>query len=148
VQLRSDRRYPIDAPRGEVWSTLERVGDYRRWWPWLAAFDGAHLATGERWHCTVAPPLPYTVRFEIALVEVVDGELVRAEITGDIAGRAEVRLVDRGEHSELQLHSELTAVRGVLRLVGRLARPIATRGHDRVLAAGARQFRAAVGRSG
>jgi uncharacterized protein YndB with AHSA1/START domain len=148
VQLRSERRYPIEAGREVVWAALARVDEYRRWWPWLAAFDGEELATGARWRCAVKPPLPYTVRFQIDLVEVVDGEVVRAEIAGDIEGRAEVRVVDRGAHSELHLRSELAAVRGVPRIVGSLARPLAVRGHDWVLDTGARQFRAAIRAAG
>jgi Polyketide cyclase / dehydrase and lipid transport len=144
VELRSERHYSIDAPRGAVWAALTRVGEYEQWWPWLAAFDGGRLAPGERWRCAVKPPLPYTVRFEIHLVEVVDGHVARAEIGGDIAGRAEVIVVDRGDRSELQLRSELVAVRGMPRLLARWARPIAVRGHDWVLDAGADQFRAAL----
>ena len=54
-----------------VWRALEGVEDYQRWWPWLRRFDAGPLVTGEHWTCAARPPVPYVVRFHLALDDVV-----------------------------------------------------------------------------
>ena len=70
VRVRSDRWYDVPARRDDVWDAFARPGRFREWWPWLVAFDGDELAQGRRWACTVAPPLPYRVRFTLDLTPV------------------------------------------------------------------------------
>ena len=116
-----------------MWATLEQVERYRSWWPWLRSFDGRALAAGERWACSVQPPLPYRVRFTIELVEVVEADHVTASIGGDVAGTARIDLVPRGTGTELQLTAELRAATRWLGQVERWAHPVARFGHDRII---------------
>src|SRR5690606_25823081 len=111
VTVRSDRRYTFDADREVVWAALTRVDEYRSWWPWLRRFDGTSFTVGERWRCAVKSPLPYTMRFEIHLTEVIDGERAGAELTGDLDGWAELDLTDDGDGCRLRLVSDLAASR-------------------------------------
>jgi uncharacterized protein YndB with AHSA1/START domain len=141
VDIRSDRRYQFDVERASVWAIITCPERYRQWWPWLHEFDGSALSEGERWRCGVKPPLPYTLRFEVILTEVVDNNVVRARIEGDITGWAQLTASDHDSGCELRLTSELSPASGTLRLVARIARPVATFGHDWVLDTGARQFR-------
>lgn len=145
MEIRSDRRFPFDVGRGAVWSAVTRIDRYREWWPWLERFEGAAFETGQRWRCRVKPPVPYALEFEVVLVEVVGAERVRAHIEGDIEGWAELTAADGTDasSSEYRLVSELSPANGLLRVVARLARPIAHFGHDWVLDTGVRQFRAA-----
>ena len=145
--IHSDRRYRFDQPGADVWDALTRVEHYRDWWPWLREFDGVGFAAGQRWHCIVKPPLPYALRFEIALTEVVAPQRARAELAGDIAGVAEITVDDATGGSVLTLVSDLTGKSGVVGLVDRLARPLASFGHDWVIDNGIRQFRARAMRS-
>ena len=140
--IHSDRHYRFDQPRAVVWRTLAGVDRYREWWPWLREFDGVELAAGAHWHCLVKPPLPYSLRFEIALTEVDAPQRVQAELTGDIAGSAEIILDEVANGSALRFVSDLTGSSGLVGLVDRLARPLASFGHDWVLDNGIRQFRA------
>lgn len=117
------------------------MSSYRRWWPWLVRFDGTALAAGERWRCTVQPPLPYTLRFAVVLRGVSPGESVAADVEGDIVGTARVELATDGDHTAVRLVSALAPANRVLRQVARVARPVARFGHDWVLDTGARQFR-------
>ena len=144
VDIRSDRRFGFDVGHASVWSAIGRVDRYQEWWPWLHRFDGDALREGDRWHCVVKPPLPYRLRFDVILVEVVDRDVVRARVGGDITGSARLDVIDRGPCSELRLRSELVPVDRTLRLIARVARPVATFGHDWVLDTGVRQFRAAL----
>lgn len=151
--LRSDRSFRFDRPRAEMWDAFTEVGRYRRWWPWLADFDGTSFAEGERWSCEVSPPLPYRLTFSVTLTEVVPTEFVRAEVDGDIEGWAELSAVDApGKVAaeapaadelgcELRLRSALSPHNPVLKVVTLSARPVARFGHDWVLDSGVRQFR-------
>lgn len=141
MDIRSDRRFQFDVERASVWAAITRIDLYREWWPWLHEFDGSTFSEGAKWRCVVKPPLPYSLRFDITLVEVVDHDLVRARIEGDINGWAQLTAIDHGVGSQFRLLSELGPASSALRLVARVARPVATFGHDWVLDNGARQFR-------
>lgn len=131
--MRSERRTPLGADPDVVWRALEQVDRYRAWWPWLRAFDGRSLATGQRWSCSVQPPLPYRVRFTIDLVEVVAASHVRATVGGDVAGVARLDLVPTATGTDLLLTAELSAANRWLRHVERWAHPVARFGHDRII---------------
>jgi uncharacterized protein YndB with AHSA1/START domain len=149
VRVRSDRWYEVPAGRDEVWDAFARPGRFREWWPWLVAFDGRDLAEGRRWDCTVAPPLPYRVRFTLHLTLVEAPHAVEAAVDGDVVGAARLELTDAGAGSRIHLVSDLAPGNAALRAFATLARPVVRRGHDWVLDTGARQFvDRAVGPSG
>lgn len=144
MEIRSDHSHHIDRTVDEVWETLQRVDDYRRWWPWLRRLDAEAVRTGEVWACTVQPPLPYTLRFEIVLLDVVEGDdtyEVDATVDGDIAGSAHLSLAPVDGGSEVALTSVLRPANGPLRLVATFTPWIARFGHDRIIDAGIEQFR-------
>ncbi len=141
VDVRSDRRFRFDAERAVVWAAVARVDRYQEWWPWLHDFDGAAMREGERWRCVIRPPLPYQLRFDVVLVEVIEHRRVSARLDGDITGWAQLTAVDRGAGCELRLQSALSPANRTLRLVASVARPVVTFGHDWVLDTGAREFR-------
>jgi hypothetical protein len=141
VDVRSDRRFRFDAERSVVWAAVARVDRYQDWWPWLRDFDGAALREGERWSCVIRAPLPYSLRFDVVLVEVVERRLVRARVDGDITGWARLTAVDREPGCEVRLMSALRPANTTLRLLARVARPVVTFGHDWVLDTGASAFR-------
>lgn len=146
MEISSDRTYRFPVTPEALWAGIGEVGRYRRWWPWLRSFDGQVMREGQVWSCVVQPPLPYVVRFELTLDEVVEPSFVRATAVGDITGTAtlEIRHVEGG--SELRLRSSLAPRSDLLRLVAVVARPLVERGHDWVLDTGARQFRRALRR--
>lgn len=141
MDVRSDRRFGFDTERAAVWAAVTRVDRYQEWWPWLHDFDGVALREGERWRCVIRPPLPYRLRFDVLLVEVVERRHVRARVEGDITGWAQLSAVDRGAGCEVRLVSALSPANRTLRLVARVAQPVVTFGHDWVLDTGAREFR-------
>ena len=136
----SDRRYAFGVGPDELWDAFTRVDDYQRWWPWLRRFEGGRIGPGQRWSCTVHPPLPYSLRFDLLLDEVCVGHHVTADVSGDITGRARVDITPTHEGSELRLVSQLAPSSTTLRTISRFARPVATFGHDWVLDTGFRQF--------
>ena len=144
MELTSDRRYHVLATPEVVWATLAATDQYQRWWPWLREFEATGLTAGDEWQCRVRPPLPYTVRFTIALQEVEPPRTIAARIEGDIAGTARVELTGRDGGCEIRLTSTLSPRGRTVRIMADLARPLARIGHDWVLDTGARQFATAV----
>lgn len=136
----SDRRYRFPTEPDALWDAFCRVDDYQTWWPWLRRFEPGALEPGARWACSVQPPLPYVVRFDLVLTEVVEGQSVGARVEGDVSGDARLEISADGEGSMLHLTSNLAPSHPVLRAVARVARPIASFGHDWVLDTGFRQF--------
>jgi hypothetical protein len=149
MEIRSDRTYRFELAPDELWTALGRVGDYPRWWSWLVGFDGRRLAAGEVWTCAVRPPLPYTVRFRIALDEVDAPHRIAAHLDGDLTGTAELCVADADpgpglQHaaggSEVRLTASLAPAQRWLAAVAGLSGPLVRWGHDWVLDTGARQF--------
>ena len=142
MRVDSDRRWRFDVGAAEIWDTLAVTEHYRRWWPWLRRLDAQGLVVGDVWHCTVQPPLPYSLQFTITIDEVVEGERIVATVGGDIAGQASVDLSGDEHAAEVRLASSLAPANRFLQAVALVARPVARFGHDWVLDTGAKQFRA------
>ena len=140
MQLESDRRYVYPVPPERMWGALAATHLYRRWWPWLTAFEADGLVAGSRWRCTVRPPLPYSVRFTLHLDDVVPPAFVTARVTGDIGGYARIDLADHDEGTQVRLTSALSPTNRAFAIIAAVARPVVRRGHDWVLDTGAHQF--------
>jgi uncharacterized protein YndB with AHSA1/START domain len=134
------RGYDLPLDRQDVWEQISTVANYRDWWPWLRRFDARALATGQEWRCEVQPPLPYLVRFEVAIDKVDAPTLVHALVLGDVVGEATLELEEAEGGCRATLQSALAPGNSALRLVSRFAAPVARFGHDWVLDSGARQF--------
>jgi uncharacterized protein YndB with AHSA1/START domain len=138
--ITTTRSYALPIGREAVWQLISDVAAYQSWWSWLRLFDASGLFVGEEWRCEVQPPLPYPVRFRVAIDHTEAPMTVKARITGDVVGSAILTLEEDGERCVAHLSSSLAPGSATLRLVSRLAAPIARFGHDWVLDSGARQF--------
>jgi uncharacterized protein YndB with AHSA1/START domain len=147
VRISSDRSYRFAVPPEALWAEIADVRRFQTWWPWLHRFDGEGMAAGDVWHCTVQPPLPYTLSFQITIEEVAPTERVSATVTGEITGSAELTLVPDDDGCTARLTSQLAPASRFLQTIALVARPVVSLGHDWVLDTGARQFRRQLGRS-
>jgi uncharacterized protein YndB with AHSA1/START domain len=146
--FRFDRTWTFDVPPGELWAVLVRTDDFRRWWPWLRELSGDGLVPGGRNRCIVRAPIPYTLRFTVAVDELVPGRLVGAEVDGDLAGPARLEIAPAespgpgggGGGSTVRLAWEMELRRPVLRAAARVGRPVMEWGHDWVVGSGVEQF--------
>ncbi|WP_436795020.1 SRPBCC family protein [Actinospongicola halichondriae] len=141
MQIRSDRSHHFDRSAAEVWEALTRTDDYRSWWPWLRRLDGAAMEAGAEWECTVQPPLPYVLRFAIAIDEVDEALRVTASVHGDIRGTAELTLSETDAGCDVRLASVLEPANRGLQVISTLAPPVARFGHDWIVRTGVDQFR-------
>jgi len=138
--ITTEHCYELPVGREAIWALISDVDAYQGWWTWLRKFDAGGLETGEEWHCEVQPPLPYAVRFRVQIEHVEAPVEVRARIEGDVIGTAILTLEEHPDGCVARLSSSLAPGNATLRLVSRLASPIARFGHDWVLDSGARQF--------
>lgn len=141
MRIHSDRRDAFEVPPEELWAAMSEVGCFRGWWPWLRELDASALEPGAIWSAVVQPPLPYRLRFDVHILDVVALASVTAKVTGDIEGSARLDIAATPSGSELHLVSELAPTNAVLRTVAALAGPVARFGHEWVLDTGLRQFR-------
>jgi uncharacterized protein YndB with AHSA1/START domain len=142
MHIASDRSYRFAADPEELWDRIAAVEDFSTWWPWLRRFDGRALAPGDRWRCTVQPPLPYSLSFTIAIREVEPARRVAATISGEVQGTAELTIEPHDEGGcTARLQSRLAPQSRFLQGIALVARPVVSLGHDWVLDTGARQFR-------
>ncbi len=144
MDVRSDRTFTFANDVATVWAAFTQVGAYRTWWPWLAEFDGVEFAEGVTWRCSVRPPLPYTLHFDLTLTEVQPHRRAAAAVEGDLHGSAALDVVelDGGGACRVRLQSQLSPTHPLLVAVARVARPVVIFGHDWVLDNGLRQFAA------
>jgi len=139
--IRSARRWRFDVAADRFWDRIAATDEYATWWPWLREFEaGDGLVAGERWRCRVAPPLPYSVRFDLTIVRIDGGRSIDATVSGDIEGDARLTVAERSAGCSVALASELRPVDPLLRTFARVARPMVVFGHDWILDEGLRQF--------
>lgn len=129
-----------------MWTALEAVDEYPRWWPWLRRFDAAALVTGERWSARIRVPLPWALRFELDLREVRAPVRVEAVLAGDIEGTASITVTPQGAGSSIRLQSALAPRHRLLRAVNRSLPSVSRRVHDHVVDNAFGQFASRAGR--
>ena len=149
MQIRSDRRYRFEVERTTLWREIAEPQNYTEWWPWLRRFDAEMLSPGVRWRCVIQPPLPYTLRVDVDITEVVEGEAVSADVSGDLRGHARISLLDgdgvaSDGHCLARVVSALAPSSRVMGAAAWLVAPVARWGHDWVLSTGARQLQEAL----
>ena len=130
-------------PPAELWEALSRTHEYPMWWSWLRVFESPGLVEGTVARCVVRAPLPYSLRFNVLVDEVVPEELVVARVEGDISGpaRLEIAPLSATGGSEARLVWEVEVRDRVLRGAAVVARPLMEWGHEWVVANGVNQFR-------
>jgi len=138
--ITTEHAYELPVSPATVWEHISDVDAYRTWWSWLRRFRAGGLEAGQEWQCEVQPPVPYLVRFQVHLEHVAAPTAVRARIAGDVVGTAELALSETEDGCRAVLSSSLAPGNVTLRLVSRVAAPIARFGHDWVLDSGARLF--------
>ena len=118
-----------------LWSELEAVDQFERWWTWLTdlTVDGPGLAEGSVLTGVVSPPLPYRMRVRIEVVECERLHLISAVIGGDLTGPSTLRFRPDGDGTWVDATWTLEMQQPAMRLASRIGRPLLQWGHDRVV---------------
>ena len=136
-------RFAFPVPPAELWVAIERFDQFERWWGWLGnlTIDGGGLQAGARLIGTVAPPLPYRMRVIVNFERCEHERSVDAEVSGDLAGPAHLRLhpTDTGTDAEVDWSLEMRQL--PMRIAARVAYPLLRWGHDQVVEATVNGFR-------
>lgn len=135
-----DRRFDFDASPAELWEALSQTERFPQWWPWLRDLDGTALEVGAVAHCVVQAPLPYTLRFDVAIEDVVLQQQVTTQVSGDLNGPAVLEVAARDGGSSARLTWTLELRDRLLRPLASIARPAMVWAHDRIIEVGLREF--------
>jgi uncharacterized protein YndB with AHSA1/START domain len=135
------RTWELDVPPERFWDTISRTDEYRSWWPWLREFGADGLREGARWRAVIQSPLPYALRVELELDQVVECERLSATVTGDIAGWAALDLSATDRGSAVDVEWDMRPRSRAMQMAAVLARPLLRWSHEWVLARGLDQFR-------
>ncbi len=126
----------------ELWTTLEQTDQYRNWWPWLREFrvDGDGFRVGSTAHLVIQAPLPYQLRCEIHVDDVVRPQKLVARVTGDLEGPARLELQPTPGGAQARLAWTLDVHSSLLRPLATIGRPALSWAHDRIVERGLDQF--------
>lgn len=139
-----DRAFEFALAPDALWRTLERTDRFPIWWRWLKTFDmdgDRGFSEGAEARCVVRGPLPYALRFTVAVRRVVPERLIDTEVSGDIEGPARLELEPTDDGTSARLVWSVRIVDPALRATARVARPLMEWGHDWVVSRGVRAFR-------
>jgi hypothetical protein len=144
--LHLDGRYLFPADPDEVWRNMCRVDEFPAWWRWLRDFEveGDGLETGGVLRGLVVPPIPYRFRVGIHLDEVQPAVGIRASLSGDLRGPAELDLIPHIDGCVLSIRWDVEMRKHSMRSAARFCRPLLVWGHDQVIEITVRRFRSIV----
>jgi hypothetical protein len=134
IDYRGRLRFAV--PPEAVWATIERTGEFERWWGWLGEFrlEGPGLAAGSVLVGLVTPPLlPYHMLVRVELDRCVRPSMVDAAVHGDLEGYARLELAAEGEGTLVSVEWTIEMMQAPMREAARFAYPLLRWGHDRVV---------------
>jgi carbon monoxide dehydrogenase subunit G len=136
-------RFGFPVPPEQVWSALEQVDRFERWWGWLSELrvEGSGLVAGTVLHGVVAPPVPYRMRLRVVLVACDRPRSIEALVQGDLVGHARLELTPEGDGSRVSVAWTVEMMRPAMRVAARVGGPLLRWGHDRVVDATVAGFR-------
>jgi hypothetical protein len=131
------------VPPVVLWDTIERTGDFERWWGWLGDFrlDGPGLEAGAVLIGVVSPPLPYHMRIRVELERCVRPSSIDAAVHGDLEGHGRLDLSPEGDGTVASVAWTIEMMQRPMRTAARFAYPLLCWGHDRVVDATVYGFR-------
>jgi hypothetical protein len=136
-------RFGFPVSSSEVWSAMGQFDQFERWWGWLRELEvnGPGLQAGSVLRGTVAPPVPYRMRVVVELDRCVSEGLIDASVTGDLVGKAHLRLHPTSDGTLIEVAWSVEMMQLPMRLAARVAHPLLRWGHDHVVEATVSRFR-------
>jgi hypothetical protein len=142
--FRHDRTFFIAAPIEHVWSTTRALSQLESWWAWLQDLNVSDeaLKQGTHFEFAVASPLPYRLEIAATATEVIEPRLIRADISGDLKGPAEIELTAVAGGTDVSLRWEVELMSRPLRVAALASKPLMVWGQEwavRIAVSGARR---------
>ncbi|MFF1557523.1 SRPBCC family protein [Streptomyces sp. NPDC058279] len=132
--------WDLDAPPALVYRTLERAGEYPRWWPQVRRFTSADGRTGT---AVIRSALPYALRVTATeLLRDPAGGVLEVALSGDLEGWARWTVRPRGTRTRALYEQEVEVSRPLLRRLAVPGRPLFRLNHTLMMRAGQRALAA------
>jgi hypothetical protein len=132
----------LPAAPEPVWSAVEQVENWPRWWPGMEATTVVRRpgpdGLGQRVHLVVRSPLGYRLRFGVEVVAAAAPRYAGARVVGDLVGSGSWRVEPAGEGCVATIRWDVTPARGLLRALGPAVATPASWAHAAVMRAGER----------
>lgn len=130
----------LDASPDEVYTVLECLPDYPRWWPQVRRVTPYGDLTFE---LVCRSTLPYELRFTTTqAVRDPVNRVLEASMAGDLEGFSRWTIASDGQGTSAVFDEEVVATKPLLRRLERIARPAFTANHSRMMRDGERGLRA------
>jgi hypothetical protein len=130
----------LDAAPDRVYAALQNVAEYPQWWREVRETVQLDETRG-RLRCRSLLPYDLTMMLTREIEDPV-GRVLRARLTGDLVGVSTWTIRADGPRGSVAVFDEDVAVgKAAVRAAGRLARPVLTFNHDRMMRSGERGLR-------
>ena len=128
-------RFSLPAPPADIWAAIGQVDRFETWWAWLRELrvEGVPLQSGCVLHGLVSPPLPYRMRVRVALLRCEAPNLIDADVSGDLVGRARIRFDPEPAGTRATVAWTVEMMQRPMRIAAQLGSPLLRYGHDRVV---------------
>jgi uncharacterized protein YndB with AHSA1/START domain len=138
----------IDAPIEAVFDLLHDSTGYPRWWKGVVAVEvleqGDELGVGELARFTWRSVLPYSLSFDLRVVQVQRPHLIAGHAFGELEGVGTWRLYE-GDGVAIVYDWRVRTTKRWMNAVGPLARPALAWNHDVVMRQGGKGLAAELG---
>ena len=150
MTIRFETTVTFTAPRPFVWDALKKVELFETWWEWMrdVRLEGEALTEGSTISFTIDPPIPYRMDVVVDVVAAVEGSSLEGRVTGDLDGRASLRLAGDGASTDATVGWDVEITSPVIRPVIRIARPVLVRAQTWAVRVALRGFRDHLEREG
>ncbi len=136
-------QWRVGASPDEVYTTLQDVAGYPSWWPQVV---GARWLDDDSGEVRCRSLLPYDLSFVVHReVEDPVQRVLRARMSGDLAGMSQWTITPDGDGSVAVFDEEVDVHKRLVRAAGRFARPALRFNHDLMMRAGEKGLRRQLG---
>ncbi|MEY8875292.1 MAG: SRPBCC family protein [Leptothrix sp. (in: b-proteobacteria)] len=141
-QFRLVSVWRIAAPLEAVWAALVETETWSRWWPNVRSVellrDGGADGLGSVRRIVWTTLLPYTLQFEVEVVESIRHQQLRGRARGQLDGEGLWQLRARGGHTEVTYTWSVDVHKAWMRLLAPLLAPLFRWNHHGVMRQGGR----------
>lgn len=131
----------IEAPLAAVCDAVSRCQHWPQWWPAVQhvreLLPGDEQGIGSVRHFTWKGPLPYQLRFDVRVTQIVPHTLLEGWASGEVEGMGRWRFADEGGITVVQYEWDVRTNRQWMTWLAPLAWPLFKWNHDRVMRQGA-----------
>ena len=118
--------HAFDAPPDELWLELSRVDAFGSWWPWMrdVRLEGTALEPGSAISFLVVPPVRFTMRIRVDVLDSLAPRWIEGHVSGDLEGTARLELKPRAGGSTCDVAWDVELADPKVRRVIHVARPV------------------------